>query len=335
MRRWRRLVGSWRLRCPVVVVKLKRGYVSKDSYDVKNCKITVDVSEFDDLDEMILQICNTETTGSDPYDEDDWYRILKVGYDSKVYVQNCIDGVVSTKVATTWAGSTGELTIDVCDGAIAFYEDGDLVYSEPYALPSYDCYLYVFTSTLRSRSSGTDKFDDFTFAPTPSFWDYFEDVDDPYWWTVDWGSWQVQDGKLENTDSASMIHSNDPCFHVGHVRTEMKTTNAGSSTWHVGWLMVKWINWDNCVYALLHKDGGVELTVISGGDKNMYTNTSNLTPLNKHAFDVSIIGNTARMWIDGTLYVTANDAYFDDWHGHPGCRTDNAFAELDSFTGIK
>jgi len=143
------------------------GYVTKYAYNVNDYKATITVSELDNLDEMILQICTTKTTNTDPIYQNSWYRILKAKYDTKVYVQSKINGGdVSNKLVTDWTSATGELTIDISDGSIAFYENGNLRYSESCDLPSYDCYIYAFTSTLRSRTNGTDKFDNFEFSPT-------------------------------------------------------------------------------------------------------------------------------------------------------------------------
>jgi hypothetical protein len=129
---------------------------------------------------MILQIGTTKTTGSDPYNQNDWYRILKARYDSKIYMQSRVNDTLYTKLATTWASATGSLAISVMDGTIALYENGNLRYSESYALPSYNCYIYVFTSTLGTRAWGTDKFDNFELSPRR--YEYYNTGDNDYAW---------------------------------------------------------------------------------------------------------------------------------------------------------
>jgi hypothetical protein len=308
------------------------GYVTKNYYNIKDHKITIDVSELNSLGEMTLQICNTKTTLSDPHYEYNYYRILKSRYDSKIYVQSRINNGLTTKLVTDWAGATGSLTIDVCDGAIAFYENGIMRYSEPYALPSYNCYIYSYTSSDRSISSGTDKFDDFALAPSPSFWDYFEDVGNYYGWTVSQGSWAVSNGKLIAQQGNSLIHTNQQFISNRHVRTSVRTLTAGGDQWNVGWVMANYLDNSNKIYALLHNtNGNIELSIVKNGQKVMFWGSSQLSPYITHVIDVSIIGTTARVWIDGQLYIEATHDWFNDFNGYTAVYTDtSSTAEFDN-----
>lgn len=308
------------------------GYVTKYAYNVKDCKTTITVSELGELDEMILQICTTKTTSSDPFFENNWYRILKARYDSNIYVQNRINGVLSTKAVTTWASATGELTIDVCDGAIAFYENGIMRYSEPYALPSYDCYLYAFTSTLRSRTSGTDKFDNFALAPTPSFWDYFDDAGNYYCWTTDAGSesWQVTSGQLRSTSYDAHIHVNTAFAASRTVKTNIQTLSHTGDPWNVPWLYVKEQDGNNIVYALIHTTGTVELSMFYQGQKTMWFASSSLNPNYTHELTVSIVGTNAKVWVDGTLYHDVYNANFANLAGYVGLYTPSSTGAFDN-----
>ena len=139
------------------------GLVTKHAYSMDGFSVEINVVEFDSLDEMILQICTTKTTSSDPFNEANWYRILKARYDGKIYIQRKVGGTLTTLATISYNSATGTLRITVSNGVIKFYENGVLRYSESYQLPSYDCYLYVFTSTLRERNSGTDAFDFFIY----------------------------------------------------------------------------------------------------------------------------------------------------------------------------
>jgi hypothetical protein len=312
------------------------GYVTKYAYNVKDCKATITVSEFNDLDEMILQICTTKTKSSDPFDENNWYRILKARYDSNVYVQNRINGGLSTKLVTGWVSATGELTIDICDGSIAFYENEVLRYSEPYALPSYNCYIYAFTSTLRSRANGTDKFNNFALAATPSFWDYFDDAGNYYGWTNLSGTWTVQNGKLQTSQTGSMIKTYKQFTINRHVRVTLKTNNNGSDHWNTAWLIAKrTADWNNAVFGLIDTNGDIELSVIRNGEKDMYGNASGLSPLQTHAIDISIIGTRARMWVDGTLYIDVTNSKFVEFGGSVALYTDYSTGEFDNVVVIE
>jgi len=307
------------------------GYVTKYSYNIKDCNITINVSDFDDLDEMILQICTTNTTNSDPIYENNWYRILKASYDPKVCVQSKIDGGdVNTKAVMDRAGATGTLSIDICDGAIAFCENGNIRYSEPYALSSYDCYIYAFASALKSRSSGTDKFDDFTLAPTTSFYDNFDDADNYVGWANTSGSWEVTDGKLRAVVYDSHIYVNKTFSINRHVTTDIQTTTHSGDPWNVPWLFAKEQDGDNVVYALIHTNGNVELARIYQGDKDNWFNSTSLDPCELHVLTVSIIGTNAKVWVDGTLYLNVDDEYFDNLAGYVGLYTPSSRGRFDN-----
>ncbi|MBS7634068.1 hypothetical protein KEJ34_00995 [Candidatus Bathyarchaeota archaeon] len=77
--------------------------------------------EFDSLDEMVLQVALTKTTGSDPFYEQNWYRILKVRYDGKIYVQRRVSETLTTLISTPYISPTGSLRVTVVGSTIYFY----------------------------------------------------------------------------------------------------------------------------------------------------------------------------------------------------------------------
>jgi hypothetical protein len=297
---------------------------------------TVQVAEFNSLDEMILQICNTKTTNGDPNNENNWYRILKTRYDSRVLVQSRINGgSVSTKTYMNWAGATGSLTISISTGSIALYENGNLRYSEPFALPSYKCHVYVFTSTLRSRSSGTDRFDNFTVYPTATatttaFKDDF--MDGNYnGWTVDSGNWQASTKKLSSTAQNSHIHINTPFSTNRTVKTEIQTLSHTGDPWNVPWLFAKEQDGNNNVYALIHTNGNVELSMYYQGNKTILgIASSSLNPYSTHVLTVSIIGTNAKVWVDGTLYHNITNNNLANLAGYVGLYTPSSTGLFDN-----
>jgi len=282
--------------------------------------VTVQVPEFNSLGEMTLQIGNTKTTDSDPFNQNNWYRIIKARGDSKVYVQNKIGTVMSNKAILDWAGATGSLTISVSTGSIALYENGTLRYSEPFALPSYNCYIYIFTSTDRSTSSGTDKFDNFAINPTSAFKDDFNDGN-YNGWTVYSGTWSVVGGKLK-ADSSGIIYNNAnfPCDRV--VQSELRTETAGQNPYDVAILIIKWDDFQNQITTRLFTDGTIELIMWKNGNMAFQTQVnSDLNPYEPHIFTASVIGTNIKVYIDETLYIDANSNYFDDIAGHVGYQT--------------
>jgi len=323
-------VGQLRVAIPSGSGWAQAGYVTKHTYDLEEATVTVQVPEFNSLGEMALQIGNTKTTDSDPFNQNNWYRIIKARGDSKVYVQNKIGTVMSNKAILDWAGATGSLTISVSTGSIALYENGILRYSEPFALPSYNCYVYIFTSTDRSTSSGTDGFDNFAINPTSAFKDDFNDGN-YNGWTVSQGSWTASNGKLTAQQGNSLIRTNQQFTTNRHVRAEVRTITAGDDSWEVGWVMVKYVDASNMIYSLLHTNGGVELAIIKNGQKIMRFGSSQLNPYNVNAIEISIIGTKAMVWINGQLYIDTSHDWFDDFGGYTAFRTDqDSTAEFDN-----
>lgn len=136
------------------------GYVTSIPYNLQSSTTSVQVVTLNNVDEMTLQICSTKVTSSDPDAEANFYRILKLKEASAIYVQQRINGAKSTLANPTWDGSTGTLKIVITAGVIYFYEDSNLIYYTDFALPSYNCYIYVFTSSPPAYY-GTDAFDNF------------------------------------------------------------------------------------------------------------------------------------------------------------------------------
>ena len=307
------------------------GYVTKNAYNMQNQKATIETKEFDNLDEMILQIGTTNVTGSDPFYQDNWYRILKARYNSYVYVQRKTNNNTVTKVATTWTSATGSLTISLGGNSIAFYENGQLRYSEPYALPSYNCYVYVFTSTLRERANGMDVFDNFALSPTTAFMDDFND-NNYYGWVPEQGTWSPGEQKLRSTlkQSDSRIRTDQTFTYDRYMRATVKTTDDGSSPWHVAWVVPKYEQYlYKMVYGLIHTNGNIELGVYRNGQKSYWINQSSLDPSDTHIIDISIVGTRALMWVDGTLYLDITNSYLDDYSGKVALCTPSSKGEFD------
>lgn len=327
--------GDLRVTIPSGSEQAQAGYVTKHACDLREMTATIQVPDFNELDEMTLQIGNTKTTDEDPYFEDNWYRIVKARFDSNVYVQSRIGGVLSNKAVMGWAGATGPLTISISTGSIAFYENGILRYSEPFALPSYKCYVNVFTSTLRSRNYGTDWFEDFVVYPTATatttaFKDDFNDGN-YNGWTVDSGSWQVTSKQLRSTVTHSHIHVNTSFSSNRHIKTDIQTLTTGDP-WNVGRLMVKEEDGNNNVYALIKTDGIVELAWFKNGQQTSWQVPSSptISPFDIHVLAVSVVGTNAKVWVDGKLYIDGDHADLATISGYTGLYTPDSTALFDN-----
>jgi len=201
-----------------------------------------------------------------------------------------------------------------------------LRYAEPFALPSSNCYIYAYTSSNRS---GTGKFDNYALYPAEIVSDDFSDGNYNNW-TVDGGSWVVQNGQLQSTAYNSHIHYYTTFSANRHVRADIQTiASDGANPWDVAWLMVKEQDGNNMVYALIKTDGIVELSMIYNGQKYTWQVQSSLSPYTLHQMAVSTIGTNAKLWVDGQLYVDANNNYFANLAGWTGLYTFGSRAAYD------
>lgn len=314
------------------------GLVSKYQYNMlgeiganqQGLEAKIDVTQLSYLDEMLLMVCNTKATSSDPVNESNWYRIMKTRRGNALVVQNRINGTLSTKLSIPWISSTGQLRISVSTGSIALYENGQLKYAEPFALPSARCYVYPYASSDRAISVGTDRFDNYALYPTQPFRDDFTDGN-YNGWTVDSGSWEItSDKKLRSTAQTSHIHANITFSANRHVKTDIQTITAGGNSWDVPWLYVKEQDGNNNVYALIHTNGTIELAMFYQGQKTMWTASSSLNPYSTHVLAVSIIGTNAKVWVDGTLYIDTTNSNLANLAGYIGFYTPLSTGSFDN-----
>jgi len=296
------------------------GYVTKNADTIDGRLIEIDVPEFDSLDEMIIMIATSQTTNTDPYSLSNWYRCLKTKYtagDYDWYVQRKVSGIATTLEQWDTSGGTGELKISVDDGWIKFYEGDSLRYAEPYALGTTSIYVYIYTSTLRSRNSGTDYMDNFAYISYDSSYskDDFTDTDYSNRWNWVSGSATVESGKFKmynNGEQKTQAAYND----YRCVAAKVTTTQHGAEHWQVAWLVAKYIDWDNQIYGLLWPDGTVELAVRYGGDQHEWATASGSVsnPMSEHNWEIVLTGNHAVMLIDGAPKISATDNYFGSIH---------------------
>jgi hypothetical protein len=148
------------------------GYVTKYPVSTNSSsgfEATVNVAKHDEVSEMLMLISDQKITDRDPVNATNWYMFNKL-LDTKYYHENLtrvvsrIDGNISWRVEVPWVAPTGQLKIKITNGTISFYENGLFRYSEPYAINSSECYVYIYTSKW-GHYWGTDCFDDFSVSP--------------------------------------------------------------------------------------------------------------------------------------------------------------------------
>lgn len=288
------------------------------------------------LQHMGLAISNQKTINSSPFDLDNSYSIYKTyNDDGKYVVTRKINNNNSVKATGNWVHPNGILRIAAAAGSIAFYENGQLRYAEPFALPESKCHIYVYGNlAIPWPSAGT--FDDYvTTTPSPSrvFRDTFDDtVYTDEWETID-GSWTADYHTLRSTTTDSKIKVKNKTFSKDiHMAANIKTIDIGGNAWDVSWLMVRENNVNNRVYALLKNDNIVELTAKQYGYAFTFTAYTDKSPLDEesHRIAVTIIGNDAKLWLDEELLIENSHPAFGSVTGYPALYTPASTGEFDN-----
>jgi hypothetical protein len=99
----------------------------------------------------------------------------------------------------------------------------------------------------------------------------------------------------------------------------------------VPWLFAKEQDGNNNVYALIHTNGNVELSMWYQGQKTiLYIASSSLNPYTTHVLTVSIIGTNAKVWVDGTKYIDVTNNNLANIAGYVGLYTPSSKGAFDN-----
>jgi len=121
------------------------GVVSKDRYDLTKGKVSVYVARTPQwTDRMILLISPHKTTSSDPLELSDYYAILLESWDDNCIVWKRVGGSQTELYKASGRPSSSGLRIEIEAGQVKFFEGDTFLTYEPYELPSYECYIYIF-----------------------------------------------------------------------------------------------------------------------------------------------------------------------------------------------
>lgn len=155
-------------------------------------------------------------------------------------------------------------------------------------------------------------------------------------WTVTQGSWSASIGTLRSQQQYSLIRTNQQFTTDRHVRVQAKTLTAGPDNWDVAWVMAKYVDTNNMVYGLLHKNGLVELAIVKNGQKLMWSGSSQFNPFNTNTIEVNIVGTNAWVWVNGNLKLTVTHDWLDDFGGYAALYSHTgSTAEFDDITVLE
>ena len=147
------------LTCPSGTPSSCAGIVTRDRYDLKRGKVTVYLASLKCWD-IFLQISNEKVTATYPDRVSNHYHILLWRYGKETFVWRRVRGVLKELYRAPWTAPSNVFRIEIEAGYIRLYEGDKCVYNEPYQLPSYECYIYVYTFGGEGFT-GTDWADDF------------------------------------------------------------------------------------------------------------------------------------------------------------------------------
>jgi len=317
------------------------GYITRWKYPINKHSVEIDVTEFDNLDEMILFIGEENTSTSDPYLQSEWYRCLKSKYtagDFDWYIQKKMNGDITTIQQDSTSGPFS-MKIGVDDGYILIYEDNSLRYVEEYDWED-EITCAFYTSTLSSRNSGYDKMDNFeynSFSLSTDWYDNFNDGTYTDGWDLLTGSASASGGKLRLSSNGNVLTETAPSVNR-YVKADIKTVQNGTNHWEVGWLQAKYEDWDNQVYALVWPDGTVELGIRYNGNQSGWASSSGTVsnPIGSyHEWAFMISGDYAILKIDGEIIFNQYHDNFGDIQGKIGLRAGSpSIADYDNIVII-
>jgi len=138
------------------------GIVSRDRYDLTKGKVSIYLRS-KELYKVCLCISPQKTTGDPDTQLSDVYGIWLAS--GEFVVLKKIGGESDTPYRQPWIAGSNVVRIEIEAGFIRFYEGDICRYYEPYQLPSYECYIYIYgwggTEIPGRVLTGIDWADDF------------------------------------------------------------------------------------------------------------------------------------------------------------------------------
>ena len=138
------------------------GLVTKNTYTMDNVEISV-LAHNTEISSIMLEICTTKTTNSNPYNESNWYGVFLFHHNGidRFYAQKKVGGTVTTLYYGSWLSSQEIIKLRIENGVVKFYEQNTLRASTTWELPSQNCYIYIHGRSGSSSYTGTDWADNF------------------------------------------------------------------------------------------------------------------------------------------------------------------------------
>ncbi len=134
-------------------------------------------------------------------------------------------------------------------------------------------------------------------------------------WTIDSPTWTLTNGFL---DGSGLVYLSPKIISTATfpsdrtVEVNARTVSVGYGSQCTAWIIGKYVDFFDKVFMLIHTSpfsGLVEISVYQGATHHIYYSKglTNLNPGDWHAFKLVFSGDTAKAYVDGKLYVTADD----------------------------
>jgi hypothetical protein len=128
-------------------------------------------------------------------------------------------------------------------------------------------------------------------------------------WVSKVGTWTVVNGYMDGSGTSAQIQSSASFQSDRTVSVRARTITAGGATYKVAYLDGKYVDDVDKLYTYIQTDGTVVLAMWQGGINHGYVYyNSGLSPYDWHTFRLVTSGNTAYVYVDGILYITATDS---------------------------
>ncbi len=129
-------------------------------------------------------------------------------------------------------------------------------------------------------------------------------------WTVQRGTWALENGELSGEGTSASIVSTDAFPSDRTFQVRMKTILAGSSPWYTAWSVGKYVNDCSRATLTLHSTGTLEFNVAVACSVTGWAAATSLSVFGWHKVRMVFVGDNAKVYVDDSLYFDVTDSKF-------------------------
>ena len=130
-------------------------------------------------------------------------------------------------------------------------------------------------------------------------------------WTIDSPVWSLKNGVLDGSGLTGYLSpkiiSSATFSSDRTVELDFRTVAAGDQTWYTAWILGKYANFYDKANLILFTTGALQFAVSSGGTVNYYNANATLGFGQWHHAKIVFAGNTATVYVNGTLFINITD----------------------------